>query len=282
MHLRSQWGWRWHAISTLQARNRQALIYSLGLYASVALALASGALILQNTLRYVELNVVLSTQEPLYIPIAIMMGIVSLYLALSASLAAARERDRGTLEVLFYGPVDATSFILGHFASPLVVYSAIALFAFVWSNLVIWLLHLQFSFGPAYLLLATIATVAAIVAFGLLVAVWGGRTRTALAYFILAILLLASLQIADTIVSAVAISTNPTENDPVLVIRNALVFVNNILQWVSPYSQLTQIIDDLWNASFASSLFHLGVTLAQAFVYLFLSVRILGRKGARG
>jgi hypothetical protein len=152
----------------------------------------------------------------------------------------------------------------------------------VWSNLVTWLLHLQFSFGPAYVLLATIGTVAAIVAFGLLVAVGGGRTRTALAYFILAILLLASLQIADTIVSAIATSTNPTENDPILVIRNALVFVNGILQWVSPYSQLTQIIDDLLNASFASSLFHLGVTLAQAALYLLLSVRILKRKGARG
>ena len=162
------------------------------------------------------------------------------------------------------------------------VYSAIALFAFVWSNLVTWLLHLQFSFGPAYLLLATIATVASIIAFGLLVAVWGGRTRAALTYFILAILLLASLQIADSIVSAIAISTNPTENDPVLVIRNALAFANGILQWVSPYIQLTHIMDDLLNASFASSLLHLGVTLVQAALYLWASIRILKRKGARG
>jgi hypothetical protein len=94
IHLRSQWVWRWHAILTLQARNSQSLIYSLGLYASVAFALASGALMLQNTLHYVEVNVVLSTREPLFVPIAIMMGVVSLYLALSASLAAARERDR--------------------------------------------------------------------------------------------------------------------------------------------------------------------------------------------
>jgi ABC-type transport system involved in multi-copper enzyme maturation permease subunit len=282
VHLRSQWVWRWRAILTLQARHSQALIYSLGLYVSLALALASGALMLQNTLQYVELNVVLSTQEPLFIPIAITMGVVSLYLALSASLAAARERDRGTLEVLFYGPVDETSFILGHFASPLAVYSAIALFAFVWANLVTWLLHLQFSFGPAYLLLATIATVASIIAFGLLVAVWGGRTRAALTYFILAVLLLASLQIADSIVSAIAISSNPTENDPVLVIRNALAFADGIVQWVSPYSQLTRIIDDLLNSSFASSLMHLGVTLLQAAFYLWLSIQILRRKGARG
>ncbi len=276
------WAWRWHAILAMQARNTQSLVYSLGIYVSVALALAAGALMLHNTLRYVELNAVLSTRQPLFLPIAIMTGVVSIYLALVASLAAARERDRGTLEVLLYGPVDEASFILGHFIAPLQVYAGISLFGFVWANLVTWLLHLDFSLWTAVLLLTTITTVAAIIAFGLLVAVWGGRTRSALVYFILVVLLFASLQIADSVVSGMAISSNPTDNDPVLLLRNVLAFINNIIQWVSPFAQLTRMMDDLINGSLGSYLLHLCVTLVQTGVFLWASIWTLKRKGAKG
>ena len=72
-------------------------------------ACLAASLVLQNTLGYVSRNAVLSTRQPLFLPIAFMVAVVSLYLGLSAALGVARERDRGTLSVLLFGPVDEPS-----------------------------------------------------------------------------------------------------------------------------------------------------------------------------
>jgi ABC-type transport system involved in multi-copper enzyme maturation permease subunit len=276
------WSWGWNAVQVIQRRTSQSIFYGPGVYVTLTLAFLAGAVVLHNTLRYVELNAVLSTREPLFLPIMISSGLVSLYLAVVASISAARERDRGTLEMLLYGPVDETSFILGHFVAIVKVYIVIAMLEFIWSNLVTWILHLAFSIDVMVLELTTIATVGAIVAFGLLVSVWGGRTRTALVYFILILLFFAALQIADTIVSGIAVSANPTENDPILLLRNVLAYADNLLQWVSPFSQLSRVTDDLLNGSLVGYLFHLGVTVMQALAFLAASVWALQRKGVRG
>jgi ABC-type transport system involved in multi-copper enzyme maturation permease subunit len=280
--LTRNWNWRRHAVQAIQERNSQSILYSPGIYITLAIALAAGAVVLHNTLRYVELNAVLSTRQPLFLPMAITSGVVSIYLAVLASISAARERDRGTVEVLLYGPVDETSFILGHFVAVIKVYLVVAMLDLIWSNLVTWVLHLAFSFDVAILELTTVGTIAAIIAFGLLVSVWGGRTRTALVYFILIVLLLAALQIADTVVSGIAASANPTENDPVLLLRNVLAYINNLVQWISPFAQLGHMMDDLLNGSRASYLVHLGLTLVQTLAFLAASIWILQRKGARG
>ncbi len=275
------WVPRWRAAQAIQARSSASAAYGLGIYLTMSIALTVAAITLQNTLRFVQSNAVLSTRQPLFLPMAFMVAIVSLYLGLSAALAVARERDRGTLQVLLFGPVDESSFLLGYFIALLKVYGGVVLIAIVWVNLVTWLLHLAFSVQVLILLVTSLATVAAVIAFGLLVAVWGGRTRAALVYFILVALLLIGLQLGREFVNGLVLTTSPTQNDPILLIRSALVTINLVVEWISPYSQLSRIMDDLLNENAAGYVLHLAVTLAQALALLTASILILKRKGAR-
>jgi ABC-type transport system involved in multi-copper enzyme maturation permease subunit len=276
------WGNRWHAARAIQARSRIAIVYGLGIYITLAIAFAAAAIVLHNSLRFVDRNAVMSTRQPLFLPIAFMVAIISLYLGMSAALAVARERDRGTLQVLLFGPVDETAFLLGHFIAQLLVYVGVVLIAIVWVNLVTWLLNLAFSIPVIILLVTSIATVAAVVAFGLLVAVWGGRTRSALVYFILISLLFIGLQLGREIVNTMALTSSATQNDPIFLIRSALVTINLVTEWVSPYAQLSRIMDDLLQGNLRGYLLHLGVTLLQTLVFLSASIWILQRKGPRG
>jgi ABC-type transport system involved in multi-copper enzyme maturation permease subunit len=276
------WPERLNAAQAIRARSSTAIVYGLGIYITLALAFAVASLVLHNSIRFVERNAVLSTSQPLFLPIAFMVAVVSLYLGLSAALAVARERDRGTLQVLLFGPVDESAFLLGHFFAQLQVYLGVVLIAIVWVNLVVWILHLAFSIQVLILLSASIATMAAVIAFGLLVAVWGGRTRTALVYFILIALLFIGLQLGRELIDGFAVSSNASRNDPVFVLRNALVLINSVTQWISPYAQLSRMMDSLLTNNYAAFVVHLAVTLVQALVFLAASMLILQRKGARG
>jgi ABC-type transport system involved in multi-copper enzyme maturation permease subunit len=276
------WGKRWHAARAIQARNRFTIAYGLGIYITLSVAFAAAAIVLHNTLRFVESNAVLSTRQPLFLPIAFMVAVVSLYLGMTAALAVARERDRGTLQVLLFGPVDETAFLLGHFVAQLQAYGGVVLLAIVWVNLVTWLLHLAFSIPVIILLVTSVATVATVIAFGLLVAVWGGRTRSALVYFILVALLFIGLQLGREVVNGLALTSSSTQNDPIFLIRNALVAINLVTEWVSPYAQLSRLMDDLLNGNTRGYVLHLAVTLLQTFAFLSASVWILRRKGPRG
>ncbi|HZQ07819.1 MAG TPA: ABC transporter permease [Anaerolineae bacterium] len=277
-----QWFPRWHAINTIRGRSSTSIAYGLGIYITLAVALAAASVVLHNTVRYVERNAVLSTRQPLFLPIAFMVALVSLYLGMSAALSVARERDRGTLQVLLFGPVDETAFLLGNFFAQLQVYLGVVVVAVVWVNLVTWLLHLAFSVPVLLLLLSSIITIGAVIAFGLLVAVWGGRTRAALVYFILIALLFIALQLGQEVVNGIAASPNLTENDPIFLIRNVLGYVNLVTQWVSPYAQSSRTMDDLLNQNVSSYFFHLAVTFLQGMVFLTASILILKRKGPRG
>jgi hypothetical protein len=155
-------------------------------------------------------------------------------------------------------------------------------FLFIWSNLAVWVLNLGFSFEVIGVLIASILMASVIVAFGLFTAVWGDKTRTALVVLILVLLLLAGVQIADQVVSNIIVSTNPSSNDPILIIRNALAMLTRLIQWISPYAQLTQAMDALVNHSLVSYLVNLGIMLIQSSVLLVGGIKLLSRKGARG
>jgi ABC-type transport system involved in multi-copper enzyme maturation permease subunit len=281
--LLKNWNYRWHAAQSIQRRASQSSFYSLGIYVTMAVSLLISAVTLHNSLRFTEQNFVMLARQPLFLSIFVNTVLTSLFLAMRAALAAARERDQGTLEVLMYGPVDEAAFILGSFFAQLRVYLGVVVVAVVWSNLVTWLLNLQFSWEVTALLLTTVATAAAVIAFGLLLAAWGGRTRATLIYFILISLFVVGVQVADEVVRNLLVADQRGGlNDPLLLLRNALAAINGVVQWVSPYAQLRAAMDALLDHDAGSYLFHLAVTLVQVVVLLGGSILVLRRRGARG
>jgi MFS family permease len=273
---------RWHAVEMLQDRHSQAIFWGAGIFITITAALLASTLILHNSLRFAEQNTVLVSMHPLFLPVFIFSGVISLYLAIVASVAASREYDRGTLEVLLYGPVDEASFLVGIFMAQMKVYLIGILIVFIWANLVTWLLHLSFSIGLYLAALTSVVMAATVIAFGLFTAVLGGKTRTALAYFILTILLLGGLQIADQLVSSWVLATTPASNDPLLLIRNILASTSSVVQWISPYSQYSLSLDAIVSGSIFTYLRSLSILVLQVILLLFGSIALLRRRGVRG
>ncbi|HUF36987.1 MAG TPA: ABC transporter permease subunit [Anaerolineales bacterium] len=275
------WRDRWHAANCIQRRASQSAFYGLGIYVAMFVALVIAAVSVGNTLNFTEQNIVFVSRQPIFLPVLINTIIISIYLAMVSTLNVSSERDQGTLETLIQGPVDGFAFLLGNFLGQLKVYAALALVAFVWSNLLTWLLHLQYSIGVAVVLVVSIAAAAVVIAFGMFIAMWGGRSRTALIYFTLITLLVVGIQLADQIVTGVVLASNPAVNDPLITVRNVLAAANGIVRWVSPYAQLDLAMTAYVDRAFLDFFAHTGIMLLQAAVFLLGSVWLLERKGVR-
>ena len=106
---------RTRAVRVIAWRNAWNLPRGAAGYLVLFLALQLAALLVANFLRGVDDELVSVTTGVMTTPALTAILIVATYLGAHAAGAVSRERDQGTLEVLFYGPVDALSYVGGTF-----------------------------------------------------------------------------------------------------------------------------------------------------------------------
>src|SRR5262249_10763966 len=113
----------------LTRREAGGLLGHLPLYLATAAGLAVCAFLLQDQLD------ALQTDGPPALTAHLAGGLwagpvaVTLYLGLSGAVSVARERERGTLEVLFYAPLTEGYLVLSRFGGLLIAYAGALLIA---------------------------------------------------------------------------------------------------------------------------------------------------------
>lgn len=275
------WRQRLLVINSIQDRVNKVTFYQMGIYITITFTLILAALTLHNSLRFTEQNIVFVARQPLFLPILVNTGLVSLYLGVVAAVNVSREKDRRTLEVLMYGPVDEMGFLTGIFIAQLRMFLIAIAFTFIWSHFTIWILNLVLSIELYVLFLTSLLMSSVVISFAIFTAVWGDKTRTALVVFIMTLFLLTGVQIADQVISNIVISSSPSNNDPILLIRNALAIISSVTQWFSPYSQFLQSMDAIADRNIISLFKNVGVMLLQTLVLLLGSIKLLQHKGIR-
>ncbi|MEM6530312.1 MAG: ABC transporter permease [Chloroflexota bacterium] len=282
MRLRSEGFANWQVIFAIEQRISHAAFSRPGGYVVLTLGLILGSVLLHNRLRFAQLNAVLTTPEPLLVPLFFTTAFFSIFVGLAVAIEVARERASRTLEVLFYGPVTPIAFLFGHFLSGMRVYLYGMALVLVWANVVTWAVNLAFSSLLLMMFAASLVSAAATIAFGMLVGVMGGRTRNALIVFVGTVLLLVGLQGADVVVrDIIPPPAGATSTDPLVTLRTVLSQITYVIGWVSPYAQLQQLTNNLLDARPLQALVHSGVMLVQSIVLFGLSVARLRQVGAR-
>lgn len=272
--------WKYPA-KVIADRLKVSILNNIGIYLMVTLALIGGSIGLNNSIRFVTKNIVLVGANPLFLPILIMVIFLSLYLALNASLQLSKEYDRGTYEVLLYGPMNSKAFLLGIFLAFMSIYFFIVLIFMIWANLSIFVTHLLFSYDFLLILLASIVTVGSMISYGLFIASLGGKTRTTIIYFVLFIIIILGIQLSNQFIASLALVTTATSVDRIAVIRQVLELLNYITTYISPLSLLQMMMDDITNTNIGLFFIHLLITLIQMYLLLIFSHLILKKKGAR-
>jgi ABC-type transport system involved in multi-copper enzyme maturation permease subunit len=202
--------------------------------------------------------------------------VLALFFAVSAAVSAARERESGTLEVLFYGPVDEITYCLGKAGGLLLAYLAALPLLLTSLALLAWLSGFVLTPRVLASIVLSVVPVAEIVGFGILLSVGMGRVRSAVLLLVGVVVVLLGIRVAYDIVLLIPIS-DPAS--PVLALRDTLAALAAAVRWISPFARLERVVDAAMAGAWQGALFSLAVALTYAILMIGLAALWLRQRG---
>ncbi len=273
--------WRFHAIKTIQQRETKSKFWRLGFFLTLTFSLVVCSLLLINSLNFIEVNILFIEDAPFILPLLVYTLLVGLYLALVSLINSSREFSTGTLELLLCGPVDELSFVLGEFFTQMIIFALASFLFLTWSLLCAWFLNLVIIWNLPAFMITTFFITAWLIALGQSSAIWGGKTRSSLIFFFLILGGFAGIQVADSIITTFMISNSSTINDPWVFIRNTLSTINNVTQWISPFTLLQNSIRAIVENRLGAYALYTGIVWIETLTLLGSGIFILSKKGVR-
>jgi len=267
---------RWRVAAVIARREASAAIHGIGGYVALAAALIAGTWILLVDVRALEAGGLLVLADPFGPALTIAMLVLAMFLAVSAAVSTARDREGGTLETLFYGPVDESAYILGKVGGLVAAYVAalpliLACLALL-SLMTGFALTMRIPIGLAL----SIVPAAEIVGFGILLSVGTSRVRTAILLLGAVILLLLGIAVAYRIVLLIPIA-DPAS--PILPLRDGLAAIDMGIRWLSPFAYLESVVDGVAAGAWRSAAINLALGFAYAAAMIALAALWLRRRG---
>lgn len=263
-------------VGVIAWREAKAATRGLGGYAAITIALIVATWILLVDVRALEAGGLLVLADPFGPPLTVAMLVLALFLAVSAAVSTARDRESGTLEVLFYGPVDEISYVLGKIGGLLLAY--LAALPLLLASLALLAVMTGFSLTPAILasLILSIVPAAEIVGFGVLLSIGTNRVRTAVLLLIGVTAVLLGVTVAYSMVLLIPIGD---PSSPVLPLRDALAALNAVVRWISPFAYLERVVDAAVTGAWRTALISLAASVAYTAVMICLAAYWMRRRG---
>jgi len=270
-------GRRLRGASMLRLARREiaTALNGVGLYLVVTLACLAAAVTLKGYLDYLAANGTLVLAAPLRAPLLIAVILMTAFLGLSAAAGTAGERERGTLEVLMYGPVDIWTFVAGKALGLLGTYCIMLLAVAVVLALIATLTAIPLDGATAGLLALSTAPAACTIAFGMLLAAHTTRVRAAISLTLVALLLFAAIDAADQLLAARA------ADGALGSAAQLLAAVAAVAAWLSPFSYLSRAVESIVLADSRGVAINTLAPLLYAGALLCLTVAALRRGGVQ-
>ena len=272
---------RWHAVMVLQKRMSQTRFWGVGMFLVMSISFAISSVLLINQLNFAETNIILIEKELMFFPILVNAVLIALFLAFSSMVQIAREYEQGTYELLLYGPMDEGSFLIGYFVAQIRIFLICLLATLVWALVCIWQLNIALQPEMYVLFLVTFFMTMQLISIGILFASLGRNVRNAVIFFSMLLVFVGGISLADSIVSQLVVINVSTANDPMLIVRDVLVAVNSVVDWISPFAltmnAMNAVMDQLWSVFFLNS----GIMLLETALLLICGIWFIRRKGVR-
>jgi len=268
---------RFNAIQRIARQQVRDNLLGWNFYITASVGVLIAVALVYNSLRFVETSGLNIMARPFFAPLQVAATIAILFVTIEATLAVARPREQGSLQVLFFAPIDVPAFIAANFAAGVLVY--ILFLAIIVPSLLLLVLITNFVLPTALLwgLIPSIFVAGTSIAFGLFVSAAAPSVRAAILILVAALILLLLIQVGYTAL----LSIPPTSRfyDALLFLRVVLRAVQDILRWFSPFQMLEAVLDASMRADFSALLKHIGAAILVTALWLAAAVWVLRRKG---
>jgi len=206
------------------------------------------------------------------------VGLAATYLGLCSSLSISRDRDLGTMEVLFYGPVDSISYVLGKYFHQLLAYLVILVFSLINFYAISVVTNVGFSIDILGIMFLSIFLTSCMVSFGILLSVSTRRVIVSVVLFLALVLFFLVFSMVHTwIMSIAGQNLTPT----MVYVRVILDNANNFIKWISPVDYFIRGMNAVFRRDPGGYALSILSSLIYSLVLLALSVGMFQRKGVR-
>lgn len=271
----SSFSGRLYAAKVISIRGAGSAINGIGFYVILGLSFLLSSYILKTYLDAVQQTGLAIMRRPLDVPLSWSVQLCSAYLAVIATISIAHERDQGTLEVLFYGPVDSFSYVLGKYAEHMIVFGAMVVFYVAYFALASVVTGFGFSLSFLATLALSVVLVSCMVAFGICLSSIIKNTKTCI---VVLIGLIAGM-IVFQYVYAKTLSIHPDSSSVMVYAKHLISIVNGLVRWVSPISYLQRGFEALAIESVSGYAGSVLTSLAYTIIFLGLAVVCFDRRG---
>ena len=268
---------RFNAIQRIARQQVRDTLLGWNFYVTASVAVLIAVALVYNSVRFVETSGLNIMTRPFFAPLQFAATIAILYVTIEATLAVARPREQGSLQVLFFAPIDVPAFIVANFVAGVLIY--ILFLAVIIPPLLLLVLITNFAVPTALLwgLVPSILVAGTSIAFGLFISAAAPSVRAAILILVAALILLLLIQVGYTAL----LSIPPTNRfyDALLFLRVVLRAVQDFLRWFSPFQMMEAVLDASMRADVTSLLKHIGAATLVTALWLAAAVWALRRKG---
>ena len=189
---------RWHTIRRIATQQLRDTVFGWGIYLTATVAVGLAALLIFNAFRFAgesSLNII---AQPFMVPLQAALSLAVLFVAVEATLAIARPREQGSLQILFFAPINESILILGNVLAGLLIYCLFILLTLPVLLILSWVTNFVIPTTLLWAIIPTFFAVGVAIAFGLFVSAAAPSARSAVLILVAGILILLGLQSAYT------------------------------------------------------------------------------------
>jgi ABC-type transport system involved in multi-copper enzyme maturation permease subunit len=270
---------RLHAARTIAARDLLGLATSPGPYVVLAIGMLATFVILRGHIDAVVRGQIILLADAFTLPYFITATIAMLFLAIASATAVARERDQGTLETLFHGPVDAPSYLAGKQLAQVGAFAAVALSAALLLVAYAGVTGFRVTGMLALAVLLSIPAAGAVVALGLFLSTATGSVRAAVTLLVAVTALLLAIRVAADLLGGIVVANNQS---PLLFARDLFVVLDAIAARLSPFALFQDGVDAASRGEYVGYVMALGIALVHVAALMWAAIRLLEARGVRG
>lgn len=268
---------RRNAVQRIARQQARDTLYGWGLYATVAVAVLIASVLIYNSVRFAGESGLNIVAQPFLMPLQFAVYLALLYVTVEAALAIARPREQGSLQVLFFAPIDVPVLNVAYLLAGLIVFVMFLLLLV--PALMILALVTNFVLPVALLwgLAPSVFVAGVTISFGLFISAAAPSGRSAVLLLVAALLILLAIQGAY----AALLNIPPTSRfvDALLFLRLFLSSIQGLLSWISPFHMLEVVLSSSLRADWLMVLRQVGVALIGTIFWLAASVWMLRRRG---
>ena len=243
------------------------------------ISITIGIVIIRNYLSYIESNGLYPMPDLFSFPYRWVIILTGVYLAFSAVVAIARERESGAMELLFYGPVDNVSYVLGKYSAQLTVYCLLIVLYLICFFIISNIAGVQIPASFFMMMLLSLFTGAYLISVGVFVSTISKSVRSATLVFLTLIASTLLIQASQAWLSNIAPESD--YYNPVLLLQQLLGWVQVVLTWLSPFSYLNYGVNEMLRGNMIAFLRVVGLSFAFCMTFIVSSIIGLKIRGVR-